>query len=83
MGVSASSNCSILERSLTNFCQQDQKFQWVDISISLVFHYLSYRKVDYKAVNRIAVLMLTIGYSCQILMKLEFSQQIFEKSSNI
>jgi hypothetical protein len=27
--------------------------------------------------------MLNILYSCQILMKLEFSRQIFEKSSNI
>jgi len=27
--------------------------------------------------------MLSTRYSCQILMKLEFSQQIFEKYSNI
>jgi len=35
------------------------------------------------ALNHSLIFMLSTSYSCQILMKLEFSQQIFEKSSNI
>ena len=40
------------------------------------------RKTEWDMIKNMLVFMYSTGYSCQILVKLEFSRQIFEKYTN-
>jgi len=57
---------------------------WFSLQLlSEIFLILRRNKRDAVINLRISVAMLSSCYSCQVLIKLEFSRQIFEKYSNI